>query len=404
LGLTARNPWLVVAAATLAMSVSYIDRQALAALAPTVKAALDINHTQYGWLSSAFSMAYLVAAPLAGAVLDRVGSRRGLLWAVLIWSMVAALHAITPSFWVLFGLRIGLGITEAPSFPGATQSIKRVLPPRHHSTGFGLVFTGSSLGAMIAAPLAIAIHRRLDWRMAFVGVAILGLAWVPLWLAVTRTPFREQLGPASEEERRAAPATRLLSLLGQGEVQRAVFLVCASAPAIMFVLLWFPQYLETAHEIPQNDIGHYVWFPALLFDAGAVGFGFAGSRLGGTSPGLIGAAALMGASLAALPFVGDALTATVIGGVSMAGGAGLFALLTADMMARIDPAYVSRAGGLTAAAQSLAYVIAGPLVGGAVDRTHSYDGVTRALGLLAIPGALAWMFWPRVAPRRTTTS
>ena len=70
--------WRVAVVATLAMSVSYLDRQALAALAPTVTKELDLTDAQYGWLSSAFSMAYLVGSPAAGIVLDRLGARRGL--------------------------------------------------------------------------------------------------------------------------------------------------------------------------------------------------------------------------------------------------------------------------------------------------------------------------------------
>ena len=75
--LSRTRAWTIALVATLAMTVSYIDRQTLAALAPTVKNALGIGHAQYGWLTSAFSISYLVGAPLAGWLLDRVGARRG---------------------------------------------------------------------------------------------------------------------------------------------------------------------------------------------------------------------------------------------------------------------------------------------------------------------------------------
>lgn len=134
---------MVAIVATLVMTVSYIDRQALAALAPTVCEALVISDTQYGWLVASFSFAYLVGAPFAGALLDRVGARRGLVMAVLAWSVVAASQAVVPSFGVFLAMRVALGLTEAPSFPGAAQSMRRVLPREHRSAGFGLLFTGS---------------------------------------------------------------------------------------------------------------------------------------------------------------------------------------------------------------------------------------------------------------------
>src|SRR5437870_1617501 len=125
------------------MAVSYLDRQALAILAPTICRALDISDGEYGYLVSAFSLAYLFFAPLGGRLIDRIGARRGLLASVLVWSVVSATHALAPGFAVLLALRIALGIAEAPSFPGAAQTVSRVLPERDRGTGFGLLFTGS---------------------------------------------------------------------------------------------------------------------------------------------------------------------------------------------------------------------------------------------------------------------
>ena len=135
-----KRGWLVAIVATSAMSVSYIDRQTLAALAPTVRTALSIDHTHYGWLAAAFAMAYLVAAPLAGLLVDRVGARVGLASAVLVWSFVSVAHAAVPTFLALFILRIALGVAEAPSFPAAAQAVKRGLPVRDRAMGFGVLF------------------------------------------------------------------------------------------------------------------------------------------------------------------------------------------------------------------------------------------------------------------------
>jgi ACS family hexuronate transporter-like MFS transporter len=176
--------WALALTATMTMAVSYVDRQTLAVLAPTVTHALGISETAYGWLASAFSIAYLVGAPLAGLLIDAIGARRGLLGAVAIWSVVAGLHALVPGFGVLFGLRIALGLAEAPSFPGAAQTVQRAVAPPDRPRAFGFLFTGSSLGAMIAPPLATAIEARLGWRWAFVGTAVVGLSWLPLWLTL----------------------------------------------------------------------------------------------------------------------------------------------------------------------------------------------------------------------------
>src|SRR5258707_14021861 len=104
------------------MTVSYVDRSALGALSVAVMEALHISKQEYGWLTSAFSVAYLFGTPLAGWWIDLVGARRGLIISVLAWSAVAALHALVPGFGVLFVLRLALGLTEAPSFPRAAPT------------------------------------------------------------------------------------------------------------------------------------------------------------------------------------------------------------------------------------------------------------------------------------------
>jgi ACS family hexuronate transporter-like MFS transporter len=405
--------WRIAAVATAAMSVSYLDRQALAALAPTVTRELHLTETQYGWLSSAFSMAYLVGSPVAGVVLDRLGARRGLAIAVLLWSVVAAGHAAATSFAILFSLRILLGLTESPSFPGASQSVRRALPPEDRSLGFGLLFTGSSVGAMIAAPFAVWLNTRYGWRFAFVGTAVVGLSWVPVWWLVTRSrEARRTLEAAAATPSSTSTPTSTatstatvdawLALFREAAVLRALVLVVASAPAIMFVLTWMAKLLVHQGWATQREIGGYTWLPPLLFDAGAVGFGALAARrdraLSRTHAeshrALVVAAALLASAMVLIPLAQGPWHAVLLGGVCLAGGGGLFALLTGDMMARLPPSRTSSAGGLTAAAQSIAYVIANPLVGKSVDLTRSYTTALVVAGLLSLPGALAWALWP----------
>jgi ACS family hexuronate transporter-like MFS transporter len=348
-------------------------------------------------------MAYLVGTPLAGSVIDRVGARAGLVGAMLAWSVVGAAHALAPTFTVLFALRIALGLTEAPSFPAAAQAVRRALPPRERSAGIGLLFTGSSIGAMIAAPLAVALRVRFGWQLSFALTALVGLSWIPIWLAVTRSrAARVALETVDVDEQRAKNAPSRLTMIADPAVLRAVILVVLSAPSVAFVLIWGPQYIQRAFGVLEDDIGKYVWMPPLLFDVGAVGVGWLGSRRDHRASShdvsshndLLLIAALASSSLALAPFAHGAWAGIAVLSLSMFGGGALYARLTADMLARVHPLHVSTAAGMTAAAQSLAYIAASPLIGRSVDATHSYDHATTVLGAIVIPGALAWLVWP----------
>lgn len=390
-----RQAWLLVLVATLTMAVSYVDRQVLAVLAPTVTAALAIDEPSYGLLAAAFSLAYLVGAPLAGRWIDRVGARRGLLLAVLVWSSVSALHALAPGFASLFALRIALGLTESPSFPGATQTVHRALPPEERARGFGVLFTGSSIGAIVAAPLATFVAARFGWRGAMVVTALVGLAWVPLWLAVAwSNEGRARL------DRRAPPTTEqvpsFVATVRHPAVLRATLLVFASAPVLAFALLWSSKFLVSRYGLSQTEVGGLVWLPPLAFDLGAVAFGDLASRRrdGGTPRLLVAIGAALSLAIALVPLADRPSTATALVGVAVTGAGALYALLTSDMLARVPPSCVSVAGGATAAAQSIAYVLVNPLLGKSVQATGSYTAALVALAVWVVPGVTAWLLLP----------
>src|SRR2546426_6989054 len=116
--------WALVAAAVLVMAISFLERQTLAALAPTVCSDLGLSNTAYGWASSAFPFAHLLAMPLAGVFLDRIGVRRGLVAAVVLWSLVSASHGLAMGLGSLILLRALLGISEAPRSEEHTSELQ----------------------------------------------------------------------------------------------------------------------------------------------------------------------------------------------------------------------------------------------------------------------------------------
>lgn len=393
--------WLVAVAATLGMSVSYVDRQTLAAIGSSVRDGLGVDHTHFGWLVSAFSMAYLVFAPLAGTMVDRLGARRGFALAMVAWTLVATSHALATSFAALFALRVLLGMTEAPSFPAAAQAIRRALPGARRTAAFGLLFTGSSIGQMIAAPLAVHLEARHGFRFAFLGTAVAGTVWLPFWLWATRggrlAPSRPRT-PLS-----MAPPSTVRADLGAAlrspAVLRSLVAILGSAPALMFVLNWTPQLLVESFHVPKDATGAYLVFPPLFFDVGAVGIGFFASGRtprgrAGTHSDLLVAAGVLGSAILLVPLVASPATAVALLSVAAVGGGGIYVLVTADMLSRVPLGRTSVSGGLTAAAQSLAHILAAPLVGRAIDRTHGYGLALTGLGAVVLPAVLVFVLWP----------
>ena len=404
--LSRRVAWTVALVATFTMTVSQLDRTTLAVLAPTVTKQLDISETAYGWLSSAFSVAYLIATPLAGWWIDRAGARRGLVWSVLVWSTVAALHSLALGFASLFVLRLALGIAEAPSYSGSAQTVHRVVPPQDSARGFGLLFTGSSFGIMIAAPLASFLFAVAGWRVAFLGSAAIGLAWIPVWIALTRRrDVRARLdvhhaAPAPPTPTPPTPSWRAFVL--QPAVLRAVLAIFAAAPITGFAIAWGAKYLDRTFAVAQADVGRYLWLPMVAFDVAAVVFGDLSARQT-RAPGapprlLVGVAAALGTSLVLLPLATSPWLGMAITGIAMAGAGALYTLAASDLLSRVPAERVALASSILAAAQSLVLIIANPLIGLSVTHSASYSPSAVTLGLWVLPGSAIWILW---RPRAT---
>src|SRR5436309_9985394 len=100
----------VPAGAMLAVSlISYIDRNTLALLAPTILRETHLSGEQYGFIISAFSVAYMVGNPLWGRLLDRIGLRIGMTAAVSFWTISSVAHAFAGGFFSFAAARAALG-------------------------------------------------------------------------------------------------------------------------------------------------------------------------------------------------------------------------------------------------------------------------------------------------------
>jgi ACS family hexuronate transporter-like MFS transporter len=378
-----------------------VDRQALAVLAPTVTQALGISDAAYGWLGSAFALAYLVAGPSAGALVDRVGARRGLPLAIVMWTAVAAAHALAPGFAALFVLRLLLGATESPSFPAAVQVVQRALPPADRARGMSTLFVGMSLGAMLAPPVAIALATRFSWRASFVGTAALAGAWLPLWWAVSR---RHDVCAALDARPPARAAVRPFDAGLHPAMRRGLVGVLVVVPASTFMLSWEAKFYVSETHLAQGSLAPYLVTSALLYDAGALLFGDLASRRArargdASPPRLLFALGtlILGSGMVVLSVAHTPAAALAGMAMGAAGRGAVVTLAISDTLGRVPQQVVAAAAGVIASVQSLCAIVVSPLIG-AVVQHHDYGLVVLALGAWAVPLAATWIAWPAPEP------
>ena len=190
--------WTVVALIFFATTINYIDRQVIGLLKPYIQEDLGWTEADYGYIVTAFQVAYGIGMLLGGRMLDRFGSKLGYSIAIVVWSIGAVLHATVRSVTGFGAARAILGLGEAGNFPAAVKVIAEWFPKRDRAYATGLFNSGTTIGAIIAPIIVTAITLQWGWRWAFIVTGMLGFIWVVIWWILYQSPKRHP--QVNEEE------------------------------------------------------------------------------------------------------------------------------------------------------------------------------------------------------------
>jgi MFS transporter, ACS family, hexuronate transporter len=169
--------------------LAFFHRQILSVLAPTILAETHLDAREFAGISSYFFVAYFIANPLWGSILDYIGLRIGMLIGVGVWSLASVSHGWMSTFLGFAVARVALGLGEGVTFPGGLRTAVESLPASRRARAIALSFSGGTLGGAAASYIAIPLGLRYGWRAAFVITGAFGIAWLALWAFVSRPPF-----------------------------------------------------------------------------------------------------------------------------------------------------------------------------------------------------------------------
>ncbi|HBY62445.1 MAG TPA: hypothetical protein DEH78_21695 [Solibacterales bacterium] len=259
-----RYRWLAVAIFFLSSTLNMLDRAVLAALAPTIKSEFRLNNEEYGWIVSAFSIAYGFAAPLAGLFVDRVGLTLGSVLCVGAWSVAGIATGLVGSLRGLILCRGALGIAEGGGIPATAKANALYLPPGERALGSALSQFGLTVGAVSAPLLAAWTVANHNWRLAFILTGVLGFVWIPLWL------FTSRRIPAALEAGASRPAP-LWGLLGDRRLWGLIVANMLLMTVYSLWVNWTTVYFTTVFRMTERDANQLVaWIPSLAASAGGV--------------------------------------------------------------------------------------------------------------------------------------
>src|SRR5205809_2917596 len=182
--------WWIVGLIFLATLINYIDRLTISVLAPVITRDLGLTNTQFGGIITWFLLAYTISQSLSGKLYDRVGTKRGFVCSITLWSLAAMSHAFARGLASLSVFRFVLGLGEAGNWPGAAKVVAEWFPARQRALGMGIFSSGVCVGFIVATPLIVWLQTQFGWRTTFLVTGGLGFGWLALWLLLYETPER----------------------------------------------------------------------------------------------------------------------------------------------------------------------------------------------------------------------
>jgi ACS family hexuronate transporter-like MFS transporter len=372
--------WLPAFSMMLVSTISYIDRNTLALLAPTILRDAHLSNEQYGFIISAFSIAYMVGNPLWGFILDRIGVKTGMTAAVSIWTLASVSHVFAFGFQGFAAARAVLGFGEGATFPGSLRTVVQTLPPEQRSRGIAVSYSGGSLGAVITPVIITPIAAMWGWRSAFWATGAVGAAWLLLWALLSR---REDIARVPKRVRSDGPK------LNDPRVWAFIAAYAMGAFPSGFVLYQASIYLTAMFAKSQVEIGKVLWIPPLGWEIGYFFWGWAMDRFSGAMRRQFLILMLLSMPLAAIPYVSSygATLAMMFFAMFITSGFIIGAVAYATRHFSID--HAGFIAGLGAGSWSLVVALAMPGVGRLFD-LHRYDAAFLMAALFPIAGWAVW--------------
>ena len=210
--------WVMCAMLFFATTVNYMDRQVLSlTFKEFIQPEFHWTDSDYGTITGVFSIAYAIFCLFAGKFIDWMGTKKGYLWAIIIWSLGAVMHAgcgwVTEqivgvadkaalleatgtivstismvSVYLFLFCRLILGLGEAGNFPAAINVTAEYFPKKDRAFATALFNAGASVGALAAPATIPLLAKSLGWEMAFIIIGALGFIWAGIWIFVYDKP------------------------------------------------------------------------------------------------------------------------------------------------------------------------------------------------------------------------
>jgi MFS transporter, CP family, cyanate transporter len=247
---------------------------AIAPLVSRITLELELSHTQMGSILGAWQLVYIGAAIPCGALLDRIGPRRGLALGALVVALSGILRGLATNY-VTMLLAVGaFGIGGPLVSVGAPTVIRDWFTGRERGLAMGIYNMGQSLGTIGALSLTSSVGLQLaggDWRLVLIGYGFVALAAALGWTLISS----HEASRAQERRRRAdrldKQASHYAELLRAPAMRTVLYLAVGTFFFGHALNNWLPEILRVGGMAPARA-GLWASIPVVIGIFGALIF------------------------------------------------------------------------------------------------------------------------------------
>jgi sugar phosphate permease len=245
------------------MFITYLDRISISLVGKRIISEFHLSNVQFGWILSAFSLAYAIFEIPSGIMGDRKGQKIVLIRIVIWWSVFTALTGITTGFLSLIIVRFLFGMGESGALPTMSGVIAHWLPSKELSRGLSASLIGQIAGAAIAPFIVVPLAAALGWRATFFVNGFIGLLWVIVCISWFKNNPSEMKG-ISREEKDYIEKNRCITSHSQKiswkkicknrSLLALVSSFFCSQWGMYFFIAWMPVYLQQGRHFTENNM------------------------------------------------------------------------------------------------------------------------------------------------------
>lgn len=293
-------PWLIWTLAALFVVFNYIQQVVPNIIAVDLSRAFNATESTLGNIAASYFYAYAILQIPVGLIVDRFGTRRPLVIAILAAGLGTLAFSWAQSSGSAQIARLIMGASAAFSFIGCLKLVQEWFPPARFSTLAGMTNTAGMIGAASGAPVAVLV-KAIGWRasVAWMGGAELILAVLVFLIVRDRSTATRDSAPEIQSQK--IPSGVIFDVLRNPQIWiNAIYATSISLVFVAFGGLWGTSYIQKVYDLSAVAAAGTGSFLFLGGIAGSLFFGWYSDYLGRRKPPMVFAGAGALATMACL--------------------------------------------------------------------------------------------------------